>query len=123
MGLTIHYSAMLALLALFPFAAASAFPQVIAIPDAVVQKQPLITPSPTLDDPTKTYKSRRGLVSDLTGDIGNILSELGSNIPSYVASGVPNFFQGFPSGDKVQSSLGLDDNQVKSLPTQVLNVP
>jgi hypothetical protein len=36
---------------------------------------------------------------------------------------VPNFFQDFPSGDKVASSLGLDSSQLAALPTQVLNIP
>ena len=84
---------------------------------------PIITPSPATWDPTKTEKLRRGIVSDLAGDVGSILSQLGSNIPSYVASGVPNFFQDFPTGDKVKSSLGLADSQIAALPTQVLNVP
>lgn len=36
---------------------------------------------------------------------------------------MPNFFQDFPTGDKVQSSLGLSDEQVEAYPTQVLNIP
>ena len=68
-------------------------------------------------------KSRRAVVSDIEGDVNSVLSALGSDIPSYVASGVPNFFQGFPTGADVQSSLGLDDSQVAALPTQVLNIP
>jgi hypothetical protein len=36
---------------------------------------------------------------------------------------VPNFFQDFPQGNDVQSSLGLDDSQVAALPTNVLNIP
>lgn len=105
---------------LFPIISASpALPN----PAAVEQERPLITPSPVLWDATKTYKGRRDILSDLKGDINSILSDLGSGIPSYVASGVPNFFQDFPTGDKVQSSLGLDSNQVAALPTQVLNIP
>lgn len=111
------------LLALLPLVAASAVRRDNPRPAPAVQEQPLITPSPATWDPTKTYKSRRGIISDLAGDIGGILSELGSNIPSYVASGIPNFFQDFPTGDKVQSSLGIDDDQVRALPTQVLNIP
>ncbi|TKA44241.1 hypothetical protein B0A49_13042, partial [Cryomyces minteri] len=59
----------------------------------------------------------------LGSDVNSILGSLGSDIPSYVASGVPNFFQGFPTGPAVQSSLGLDKSQVAALPTQVLNIP
>lgn len=52
-----------------------------------------------------------------------MLSDLGSNIPSYVASGVPNFFQDFPIGDDVRKSLGIEESQVSALPTSVLNIP
>ena len=61
--------------------------------------------------------------TDVAGDVSSILGSLGSDIPQYVASGVPNFFQDFPTGDKVESSLGIDDAQVSALPTQVLNIP
>ena len=88
-------------------------------PAAVAEEQPLITPAPTTWDPTKT---RRDILSDVGVDIKSVISDLG-NVPSYVASGVPNFFQDFPTGAGVQSSLGLDDNQVAALPTQVLNIP
>lgn len=86
---------------------------------AVAEEQPLITPAPTTWDPTKT---RRDILSDVGVDIKSVISDLG-NVPSYVASGVPNFFQDFPIGAGVQSSLGLNDSQVAALPTQVLNIP
>ncbi|MCJ1240793.1 hypothetical protein MMC14_008797 [Varicellaria rhodocarpa] len=95
-------------------------------PAATLQQHALITPSPSLWDPTRTYKRRRDIGSDisgLAGDVNSILSALGSDIPSYVASGIPNFFQDFPTGSDVQSSLGLNDSQVSALPTQVLNIP
>ena len=95
-------------------------PQAHPEPNNVAECDPLITPSPSLNDVTRTYK--RGIISDLTGDVGSILSGLGSDVPSYVASGVPNFFQNFPTGDDVQSSLGLDDSQVAALPTNALNL-
>ena len=93
-------------------------------PEPVVAQQPLplITPSPSKWPPTETIK-RRGIISDLEGDVSSVLGGLGSDIPSFVASGVPNFFQGFPSGSAVVSSLGLNDSQVSALPTQVLNIP
>lgn len=98
----------------------AATPAPRAQPNNVVERDPLITPSASLNDATRTYK--RGIISDLTGDVGSVLSNLGSDVPSYVASGVPNFFQNFPTGDDVQSSLGLDDSQVAALPTNALNI-
>lgn len=108
------------LLALLPITSASPAP---LQPAAAAPEQPLVTPSPASWEASKTYKSRRGLVSDLAGDVASILGSLGSDIPSYVASGVPNFFQGFPSGDAVKNKLGLNDSEVAALPTQVLNIP
>ena len=113
------------LLPLLPLATALAVQQEIVLrPDRVAQGKALITPAPATANwlPTRTLK-RRGIISDITGDVDSILSGLGSDIPSYVASGIPNYFQDFPTEDKVQSSLGLDDDQVKALPTQVLNIP
>ncbi|KAJ7449656.1 hypothetical protein FB451DRAFT_1147098 [Mycena latifolia] len=72
---------------------------------------------------SKPRFTRRNVLTDLDGDVNSILSGLGSAIPSYVASGVPNFFQDFPTGTAVQSSLGLSDADVAALPTQVLNLP
>ena len=123
------------LLASLPIAYASpAFPgpsQVLkAIPAGIAAERPLITPSPSLQDPTKTVKLRRGVVDDIKSGFsvaksdvqGYVSSQLGA-LPSYVADGVADFFQGFPVGDDVKSSLGLDDEQVAALPTQVLNIP
>lgn len=86
-------------------------------------RAPATTPSPVKRDPTRTYKNRRDILSDLKSDVDGILSSLGSDIPSYVASGVPNFFQDFPSGDDVQSSLGIGDDELAAVPTQALNIP
>lgn len=112
------------LLALLPFVSATAVHRSLPKPAGAVQEQPLITPSPasTRWFPTRTFK-KRGIISDLAGDVNSVLGSLGSNIPKYVASGVPNFFQDFPTGGDVQRSLGLDDSQVSALPTQVLNIP
>lgn len=108
-------------------AAASPAPTPYAKPDskpnAVVPRDPQITPSLVQYYPTRTYRYRRDIFSDFESDVDSILSELGTNIPSYVASGIPNFFQNFPTGSDVQSSLSLDSSQVAALPTQVLNIP
>ncbi|KAM0704106.1 hypothetical protein Q7P35_008338 [Cladosporium inversicolor] len=103
-------------------ALAAAAPGVVPAPNPVAPRDPLITPSPVEYDPSRTVKFARNIISDAKGSFDSVLSGLGSDIPSYVASGVPNFFQDFPTGDKVQSSLGIDDDQIAALPTQVLNI-
>ncbi|KAI0133419.1 hypothetical protein F4776DRAFT_664175 [Hypoxylon sp. NC0597] len=55
--------------------------------------------------------------------INSVISHLGSDVSSYVASGVPQFFQDFPSGQAVESSLGINDTALAATPTQVLNIP
>ena len=111
------------LFSLLPLTAASPKPAAVASDNVQLVERPLITPSPASWDATKTYKYRRGVLSDVTGAIDSVLSDLGSGIPSYVASGVPNYFQGFPTGADVKSKLGLSDNEIAALPTQVLNIP
>lgn len=68
----------------------------------------------------------RGVISDITSDLGAVTSYVASLVgsyPGYIASGVPNFFQDFPTGSSVQSSLGLSDDDLAALPTNVLNIP
>lgn len=90
-------------------------PAVLAAP--ADPPHPLITPAPT--------RVRRS--PDLTDDIGSyvhsVLGGLGSDISSFVASGVPNFFQDFPTGTQVLSTLGINDGDLAAQPTQVLNLP
>ncbi|CAI7625044.1 unnamed protein product [Penicillium pancosmium] len=88
---------------------------------------PAITPSPVQNNPSPIVE--RGLISDaesaasdVQSDVNSVLSGLGSDLPSWVASGVPNFFQGFPTGDAVASSLGLQSSDLAALPTNVLNI-
>ena len=102
-------------------ALAAAAPTVLE-PNAVAPRDPMITPSLVEYNPSRTINYPRNIISDAKGSFDSVLSGLGSDIPSYVASGVPNFFQDFPSGDKVASSLGIDDEQIAALPTQVLNI-
>ena len=84
---------------------------------------PLVTPPPGQFQPTRTYRYRRGIVDDLKSDVGDVLSALGSDVPSFVASGVPNFFQGFPTGDAVLSSAGVKSTDLDAKPTEVLQIP
>ncbi|KAJ5586506.1 hypothetical protein N7450_006293 [Penicillium hetheringtonii] len=81
---------------------------------------PTITPSPIEKNPSRVVE--RGILSDVESDVNDVLSGLGSDLPSWVASGVPNFFQGFPTGDAVVSSLGLKSSDLDAVPTNVLNI-
>ncbi|CZS97429.1 uncharacterized protein RAG0_06514 [Rhynchosporium agropyri] len=91
-------------------------------PDPVAEPHPMITPRASLTDKTPTRVQERDLLDSIKGAGGYVESLLGS-FPSYVASGVPNFFQDFPTGSAVQSSLGISDGDLAAAPTQVLNIP
>ena len=90
---------------------------------------PLITPPPSLTDRDRRLQERgvvSSVISDATSDIaglGSYLSSVVGTYPPYIASGVPNFFQNFPTGSDVQSSLGISDSDLAATPTQVLNIP
>ncbi|KAI1780781.1 hypothetical protein F4818DRAFT_435978 [Hypoxylon cercidicola] len=86
---------------------------IIAVP-----AHPMITPAPDL-------KNRAVEARDLDPGsyINSVLGGLGSDVSSYIASGVPQFFQDFPSGEAVESSLGISDSELAATPTQVLNIP
>lgn len=76
-------------------------------------------PTPTLAsrDPTRVYKR-----FDIGAVMDDIFSTLG-DIPRYVASGVPNFFQDLPQGGDVLDKLDLNNEDMDAKPTQVLNIP
>jgi len=62
-------------------------------------------------------------IMDPASFVGSVLSGLGSDVSSFVASGVPQYFQDLPVGNDVQKELGLSDGDLDALPTQVLNLP
>jgi hypothetical protein len=119
------------LLALVPVVLAAPAPAPIAAPIAVARPHyPIITPAPSLTQRNPSRVQERGVVSsiisDATSDIaglGTYLSSVIGTYPSYIASGVPNFFQNFPTGSAVESSLGISDSDLAATPTQVLNIP
>ncbi|OTB04055.1 hypothetical protein M426DRAFT_321153 [Hypoxylon sp. CI-4A] len=84
---------------------------------AVPAAHPMITPAPNLEDRVVPRDFDPGSY------VNSIIDGLGSDVSSYVASGVPQFFQDFPSGQAVESSLGLNDTALAATPTQVLNIP
>jgi hypothetical protein len=105
----------LALLALVPFALAVPAPSPVAVP----APHPMITARASLGDRNIQH---RDVFSSIKGAESYLTSVIGA-FPSYVASGVPNFFQGFPTGSAVESSLGISDSDLAATPTQVLNIP
>jgi hypothetical protein len=123
------YSLPLVLLAVLPFALAAPAPAPIAAPIALANPHyPVITPPPSLADRSRIQErgAISSVISDATSDIaglGSYLSSLIGTYPSYIASGVPNFFQNFPTGSAVESSLGISDSDLAATPTQVLNIP
>jgi hypothetical protein len=87
----------------------------------------LITPTPTLAIYGSKTRDRRGIFSDLTAaaesDINSILSDIGSGLPSWFASGIIPQLQGLPTGSAVLSSAGVNSTDVDAQPTKVLNIP
>ncbi len=53
---------------------------------AIAPQNPMITPYRVIYEPTKTVR-RRDILSSLANDVTSVLSALGSDVPSYVASG------------------------------------
>lgn len=108
-------SLQLALLVL-PVALAAPAPAPVAVP------HPMITARASLTDRTPTRVQERDLLDSIKG-AGSYLTSVLGTYPSYVASGVPQFFQDLPTGTAVQSSLGISDSDLDAAPTQVLNIP
>lgn len=89
---------------------------------AAIVPHPMITAPPSLVAQAPSKVQERNIISDIEG-LGGYLSEVVGTFPSYIASGVPNFFQDFPTGSAVQKSLGISDSDLAAMPTQVLNIP
>jgi hypothetical protein len=97
---------------------AAFFTATLAAPANNAVPHPMITPAPTI---TERELSRRAV--DPISWINSVVSGFGSSASSYVVSGVPQYFQDFPTGSKVESSLGINDDDLAAKPTQVLNLP
>jgi hypothetical protein len=110
-----------ALLWLLPAVCCAPNPAALPAPTRVVvaaARRGLTTPAPSLDERD---------ISDITNAVGSyvdgIISGLGSGVSSFVASGVPDYFQDLPTKDKVKEEVGASDEQLAAKPIQVLNVP
>lgn len=79
----------------------------------------MITAAPAVPIPLES----RDTIEEWDHYVNSIVSGLGSTVSGYIASGVPQFFQDFPTGDDVKSKLGINDKYLDAKPTQVLNLP
>lgn len=96
-------------------------PVALAIPAPVPEVEIVVRATITKREPPSQVRER-DILSDITGAAGYVTSLLGG-LPDSVASGVPQFFQDFPTGDDVKKKLDLSDDEIDALPTQVLNIP
>ncbi|KAF2274801.1 uncharacterized protein EI97DRAFT_434703 [Westerdykella ornata] len=107
--------------ALLTLGNAIAIPGPTPVPAKVEARAPLITP------PVRYMQDRRDVVDGILSGANNVLHSLGSvlgtDLPSYVMSGIPNYFQDLPTGTQVLSRLGIDDSDLAAKPTEVLNIP
>lgn len=92
-------------------------PILLARTVTAIPSHPMITPAP---DPKNRIVERD---FDAASYVHSLITSLGSDVSSYVASGVPQFFQDFPSGSAVESSLGIHSSDLAATPTEVLNLP
>lgn len=107
---------------------AVAVPGATAAPAKVEVRAPVITPAAIRFDGRHSYvQQRRNLIDDIVSGADNVLHSLGSvlgtDLPSYVISGIPQYFENLPTGGQVLSSLGINDGDLDARPTEVLNVP
>lgn len=94
---------------------------VVVFPSSLVTAapapEPMITPAPIF---TPRDLERR---VDVGSYLGSVFSSLGSDVSSFVASGVPQFFNDLPTGTAVLSSLGIATSDLAASPTQALLIP
>jgi hypothetical protein len=106
---------------------AAALPEPTLVPAAVEARAPLITPAAVRFDGRNTDIDRRDIIDDIVSGAGSVLQSLGgvlgTELPSYVISGIPQYFQDLPTGTQVLSRLGINDDDLAAKPTEVLNVP
>lgn len=89
---------------------------------AVPAPHPMITPAPVLTARDLERLERR-LNLDPASYLDSVFKSLGSGVSSFIASGVPQFFNDLPTGTAVESSLGIKSSDLDASPTQALMVP
>ena len=96
--------------------------------DLAVPQAPLITPPPSIEEPTRTFNGhRRDVLSDIDSGFHSVASgvksDVASAVPTWGSSGVPQFYENLPTGTQVQSSLGVSSSDLDATPTSVANYP
>ncbi|KAI1330788.1 hypothetical protein F5Y16DRAFT_395760 [Xylariaceae sp. FL0255] len=95
-------------------------PVVLFVAEVLGAAHPMITAAPSSTERDLALAKRN---VDPASYISGVLSSLGSDVSSYVISGVPQFFQDFPVGTDVESSLSISSSDLAATPTQALNIP
>ncbi|KAF2765284.1 hypothetical protein EJ03DRAFT_319701 [Teratosphaeria nubilosa] len=108
--------------ALCVLVAAGPLPGPTPVANRVEERDPIITPAADLDWRALDKRALSDITAEIGRDVNSVLSGLGSDLPSYIASGIPQYFQGLPTGDAVASSLGIGDSELAAVPTNVLNI-
>ncbi|KAF5687506.1 actin patch 1 [Fusarium circinatum] len=103
-------------------------PAVMAIPAAVPGPAPTVyrreaIPVPAAQPTQVMDLERRDIIGDVETYVGSLVSGVETKIKGWVNSGILDFPTGFPTGDAVKKSAGVDDDDLKAEPTQVLNIP
>lgn len=103
-----------------PAVHAAALPEPTAVPAKVeVLISPVSVHPQRLDE--------RDIISDIIGGADSVLQSLGAvlgtDLPSSVISGIPEYFQDLPTGSQVLSRLGISNEGLNAQPTEVLNIP
>ncbi|KAF4455840.1 Actin patch protein 1 [Fusarium austroafricanum] len=101
-------------------------PVVVAIPAAVPGPAPTVYQRAAVPaaQPTEVMAlDRRGIIDDAESYVDSLVSGVETKIKGWVNSGILDFPTGFPTGDAVKKSAGVDDDDLKAEPTQVLNIP
>ncbi|KAF1930368.1 uncharacterized protein M421DRAFT_418686 [Didymella exigua CBS 183.55] len=106
---------------------AVSLPEPTAAPAKVEVRPPIVTPAAIRFDERYSYVERRDILDDIKSGVGGAIKSLesviGTALPSFFTDGIPGWFEGLPTGSAVMSSLGINDDDLAAIPTQVLNVP
>jgi hypothetical protein len=98
----------------------------MAIPAAVPGAAPTVyrrVAAPVARPTEVADLQRRDIIDDVETYVGGLVSDVETKVKGWVNSGILDFPTGFPTGDEVKKSAGVDDDDLEAEPTQVLNLP